>query len=533
MVSKKKNTKTSNGQSQGRSQGRSVRTSSQDKLYQNKKKTSQNKKAQGNKKHSTKKNRKQIKNKKRSLLGSCLNYAGLAAIWGIGILIILVIFYSHDLPDVQKLIKQGRTAMVTINASSSFGHDNTSRILTKYGDMHGEYVRVEALPKHLIQAVIATEDRRFFEHSGIDYMGLIRALYQNFRAKRIVQGGSTITQQLAKNMFLSSDRTIKRKVQELLLAFWLEHYYSKNDILSFYLNHVYFGGGNYGIDAASHFYFNKPATEISLGEAAIITGLLKAPSKYAPIHRMDKTQKRAKQVLINMYHAGYLTKEQLLQENKKTILIQKSGRGVLQNPYFADWVMHSLSGYIGNMNQDMVVESTLDPYLQQVAEILLEKYLAAEGAKRNISQGALVAMKPDGSILAMVGGRKYSKSQFNRATNAYRQSGSAFKFFLYLAAFEQGKTPDTRYKDQMIVIKGWSPKNYSRKSHGIVTLRQAFARSINTVAVRLAQEIGIDRVIQTALDLGISSKLNKDLSLALGTAFSISIGNGSSLCAYC
>ncbi|MCH2037082.1 MAG: PBP1A family penicillin-binding protein [Rickettsiales bacterium] len=492
----------------------SMVVSSQDKLYNAKTSKTSKKKPRA-------KSSKKPKNeppKKKSFLLVLLQFITLSILWFIGIMAVVIIYYSYDLPDVQVLKEQHRKPMITINASSSFGNEQESRVLTKYGDMYGDYVKAEEMPDHVIHAVIATEDRRFFKHSGVDYIGLIRAFYHNIKAKRIVQGGSTITQQLAKNVFLSSERTIKRKVQELLLAFWLEKFYSKNEILTFYLNRVYFGGGNYGIDAATRFYFDKSVKDISVGEAAIIAGLLKAPSRYSPVSSMQKTQERANQVLINMYNACYLTEEQLIKEEKDPVLISKSGRGVLKNPYFADWVMNSLSAYVGNTNRDMVIESTLDPYLQQVAEMLLEKYLQDHGEKRNVSQGALIAMKPDGKILAMVGGRKYSNSQFNRATNAYRQSGSAFKFFLYLAAFERGKTPDSRYQDKDINIKDWSPKNYNNKQYGKINLKDAFAESVNRVAVLLARDIGIQPVIQVALDLGISSKMNEDLSLVLGTS---------------
>lgn len=509
-------------------QATGVRTSSKDKLYRSKsngKGQPKKKTPASNTKKTVSKSTRQVKptkpiadKSKSSFLVAFFQFIGLSVVYSSGIVLLIIIYYSYDLPDVQVLMEQDRRPMVTINASSTYGSDQSSRVLTKYGDMYGDYIDASELPEHLVQSVIATEDRRFFNHSGVDYIGLIRAFYYNIKAKRIVQGGSTITQQLAKNVFLSSERTIKRKVQELLLAFWLEKFYSKNEILTFYLNRVYFGGGNYGIDAASRFYFDKSVKDISIGEAAIITGLLKAPSRYSPISSMKKTQERANQVLINMYNAGYLTEDQLIKENQKPVLISKSGRGVLRNPYFADWVMNSLSGYVGNTNRDMVIESTLDPYLQQIAEMLLDKYLKNDGKARNVSQGALVAMKPDGKILAMVGGRKYSNSQFNRATNAYRQGGSAFKFFLYLAAFEHGKRPDTVYEDRKITIREWSPKNYNNKTYGAVTLETAFAESINRVAVLLAKEIGIQPVIQTALDLGITSELNEDLSLVLGTA---------------
>lgn len=459
------------------------------------------------------------RNKKSSHDRSWLKFISkwllIICIWGMNGILVMMAYYVHDLPDMRLLDKDQRPPSITMTAQDANGDEVT---LIKYGDMYGEQVDASELPEHLIQAVMATEDRRFFDHSGVDFIGIARAFYQNIKAQRIVQGGSTITQQLAKNVFLNSERTFKRKIQEMFLASWLEQYYSKNEILTFYLNRVYLGAGNYGIDAAAHFYFDKSARELSLSESAVIAGLLKAPSKYAPTRQISVSQERANQVLQNMINAGYITRKDIQESSDQSVMIHQQGRGVLDNLYVADWIMENISGFTGHIPRSLSIETTINSDLQAHADQLIQEYIEEYGEEYHFSQGALIAMRPTGEILAMNGGKHYQESQFNRAVQAYRQPGSLFKFFVYLTAFERNKTPSEYYQDQPITIQGWSPKNYNNKQYGRIMIQQAFAESVNRVSVAIARDIGIHNIIHYARELGVNAPMNADLSLALGTA---------------
>jgi penicillin-binding protein 1A len=340
-------------------------------------------------------------------------------------------------------------------------------------------------------------------------VGIARAAVRNITARGVAQGGSTLTQQLAKNLFLTQERTASRKIQEAILALWLERNYSKDQILELYLNRVYFGAGAYGVEAAAQRYFSKSARSVSLAEAAMLAGLVQAPSRLAP--------KRAQMVIAAMVEQGYVS-----DNSAKTALVtpaeavDKSGAGSIN--YAADHVMDLLDDYVGGIDADVTVLTTIDPKTQNQAETTLVEALDAQGAKLNVSQGAVVAMAPDGAIRALVGGRNYPKSQFNRATMARRQPGSAFKPFVYLAAIEAGLTPDTIREDSPVNIKGWQPENYSRDYRGPVTLQTALSLSLNTVAVKLAQEVGVRQVVKVAQRLGINTALQPNASLALGTS---------------
>jgi penicillin-binding protein 1A len=384
------------------------------------------------------------------------------------------------------------------------------------GDIHGKTVTLREVPLTLQQALIAVEDRRFYQHIGVDPRGLARAMLANLRAGRIVQGGSTLTQQLAKNLFLTPDRTIRRKVQELLLALWLERKFSKDQILTLYLNRVYFGAGNFGVDAAARRYFGKPVGELSLYESALLAGLLKAPSRYNPARNAGSADRRTELVLGAMVGAGYISRAQAEQA-----LDEKSSSRVLevgQARYFTDWVLTQVADYVGQTSRDLIVITTLDPGLQKIAENELVGLLDGPGKERGVTQGAFVALTPDGAVRALVGGRDYRESQFNRASQALRQPGSAFKPFIYLTAFENGMTPDDRIEDAPVEVDGWKPRNYDDKYLGQVTLREAFARSLNSVAVRVLQKVGAEQVAATARRLGITSGLEVTPSLALGTS---------------
>jgi penicillin-binding protein 1A len=430
-------------------------------------------------------------------------WAGIAAI---GAIILIGIY----LPPIQSLEIPKRPPSIQIV-------DFNGRLIATRGEFYGEPLSLKELPRHVPQAFIAVEDRRFYSHHGIDPVGVLRALYANVLRRGVAQGGSTITQQLAKNLFLTQERTLTRKVQELALALWLEHKFSKTEIIELYLNRVYFGAGAYGIEAAAQRYFNKPARNLTVAEAAMLAGLVRSPSRLAPNHNPAGAERRAQTVLAAMVDMNFVSDETAKAALMRPARVVKvAGAGSVQ--YVADWVMDVLNDVIGRVEQDIVVETTLDPMLQAAAEKVLSDELARNGEKAGVGQGAIVSMTPDGAVRALVGGRNYAESQFNRAIAAKRQPGSAFKPFVYLTAIERGLTPDTVRDDKPISIRGWKPENYSREYHGPVTLKQALAMSLNTVAVRLAQEFGPTAVIRTAHRLGISSKLEPNASIALGTS---------------
>ncbi len=431
-------------------------------------------------------------------------------LWGGIIFVGLSFFVLLDLPSPASLDLPERSPSVIIKAASG-------EILARRGTFSGDDVRLDQLPSYLPEAIIATEDRRFYSHFGVDPIGLGRALYINYKSGRVVQGGSTISQQLAKNLFLSPDRTIRRKIQELVMAVWLEAKYTKAEILQLYLNRVYFGAGAYGVDAAARRYFSKSARDVTLAEAAVLAGLLKAPSKFAPTRNPRLAEDRAYLVLNNMVRSNYITKEegQKAVDDPASIVRKKVGRS---NRYIVDWVVSQLPGFIGTPKQDIIVETTLDPRLQMLAETAVNDVLERYGASKKASQAALVALDGRGAVRALVGGRSYASSQFNRAINAKRQPGSAFKPFVYLAALENGYAPESIVVDKPIKIKGWSPQNYNKRYRGAISLRDSFAYSLNTVAVRLAQKVGTNRVLKTARRLGIKAQMHTNPSMALGTA---------------
>ncbi|MCD6034704.1 MAG: penicillin-binding protein [Rickettsiales bacterium] len=445
-----------------------------------------------------------------------VKWSFVGAIWAFCAMAVLFLYYAHDLPDISDLEDKRQPTITLLARTHEDGRDGV--VLAKAGDLHGEFVQAPELPRHVIDAILATEDRRFYEHNGIDLWGLVRAAFVNFQAGSVVQGGSTITQQLAKNIFLTPDRTIKRKVQEVLLAFALEKQFSKDQIMTLYLNRVYLGAGNYGIDAASRYYFHKPAKRMSLYEGAMVAGMLKAPSRYSPTSNPKLAHQRAKQVLINMVDAEFIPASALRTKRIKDIQPNPEIKGVLENPYFRDWVMELLPDYVGNMTEDLIVVTTLDPRLQHLAEVAVRSQLAEEGQAANAQQAAMVVLSPEGEILAMVGGKDYRESQFNRAAQSRRQPGSSFKLFVYLAALERGYGPSDIRVDAPIRLKNWAPQNYKNEYLGEVTLRTAFAKSVNTIAITLTREVGVGAVIRMAQRLGVLSPLNNDLSLALGTA---------------
>jgi penicillin-binding protein, 1A family len=387
------------------------------------------------------------------------------------------------------------------------------------GDYFGRPVTVGELPPALPRAVMAIEDRRFYDHFGVDIFGLARAVVVNLKAGDVVQGGSTISQQAAKNLFLTHERTFKRKIQELMLALWLEQKFSKDQILALYLNRAYFGAGAYGVDAAAHKFFNRPATKVNVYQAALLAGLLKAPSRYNPIANPDLAEARTREVLSSMVDAGFLSADNaaaVWQDRGRAIAVRRVAPSAR---YFIDWVVGQLPGFVSDRDRDVIVRTTLDPRLQRLAEEQVSAALTSPAARKaDASQAALVAMAPNGAVRALVGGRDYGSSSFNRATQAYRQPGSAFKPLVYAAGLEAGLTPDMVMEDRPLQLAGWSPKNFDNRYRGEVSLRTALALSINTVAVQVAQYAGVGRVVDVARRMGITADIDPNASIALGTS---------------
>ena len=442
---------------------------------------------------------------RRSVLGRVLSGAAVAGVWGLVALIAVLAYFSYTLPNVERVADSGRRPGIFLTDVAG------NPVLAK-GDLYGDPVDAARLPVHLPHAVIAIEDRRFYDHSGIDLLGLARALWVNIVEGRVRQGGSTITQQLAKNIFLTPERSIERKIREALLAFWLEWRYDKNRILSLYLNRAYFGSGTFGIDAAARRFFSKPAAEVDLWEAAVLAGLLQAPSRLSPVANPAGAEERARLVLAAMADADFISAGAAEAAAASVLQPQAApdGRG-----YFADWALTQVERRLGVVDRDLRVATTFDPGLQRLAA---ETVAAALADSANPSQAALVAMSPNGAVRAMVGGQNYGASQFNRATQALRQPGSAFKLFVYLAALERGLGPDDIVTDARVDIGGWAPRNFDGRFRGSVTMREAFAESLNAAAVRLADRAGRVRVAEAARRLGISSKLAPDLTIALGSS---------------
>jgi penicillin-binding protein 1A len=390
-------------------------------------------------------------------------------------------------------------------------------VLSEQGAFFGDQVRVSELPDYVPNALIAIEDHRFRSHFGVDPVSLARAAYENFTAGRVVQGGSTITQQLAKNLFLKPERTYSRKAQELVLALWLETKFSKDDILQLYLNRVYYGSGATGIEKAAQVFYHKSAADLNLTEAATLAGVLKAPSSYNPIAHPDAAAARTNLVLNAMVDADFISQGEADQAVNAPATVVASDY-VPATQYVVDWVNEQLPLLVKNYGQSIIVETTIDPQLQLLAERSLRKHLNEEGKKLKISQGAMVVMDTFGAVKAMVGGKSYQRSQYNRVTKAMRQPGSTFKPFVYLAAMEKGYTPESTAYDQPIRIGNWQPENYNNKYLGEVTLRTAMALSLNSVAAQLAASVGPENVVAVAHRLGITSHLGNDASIALGTS---------------
>ncbi|MEL7028113.1 MAG: PBP1A family penicillin-binding protein [Pseudomonadota bacterium] len=422
----------------------------------------------------------------------------------------LYLIFAPQLPEDVDLWNANRKPSITLL-------DRTGERMASRGALYGEATAVDELPDHLVAAFLATEDRRFFDHAGVDLRGTLRALVVNLRAGALREGGSTITQQLAKNLFLSADKTFQRKLKEAFIALWIEGRYEKTEILSLYLNRIYLGAGAYGVDAASRRYFSKPAKEAGLAEAAMLAGLPKAPSAYAPSAHLARAEARALEVLDDMVAYGALDTIAAL-EAKLAPAAPTPPDEDEELGYFFDYAAAEAVRLAPSGAKDLVVRTTLDAALQRLAEDAVTTVMDKRGEALDAGQAAFVAMDASGAIRAMVGGRAYADSQFNRAVQADRQPGSAFKLFLYLTALEQGLTPETTFIDGPVEVAGWRPENYDEDFLGEVRMTDAVARSINTVAVQVAERVGRDNVIATARRLGVTSPLANHPSLALGAS---------------
>jgi len=420
------------------------------------------------------------------------------------------IFYCQKtLPAFSKAIYVERQPGVKILAEDG-------RELTSYGALFAEPVDVDKLPSYVPQAIIDTEDRRFYKHSGFDYIGFIRAMGVNLVKRRYAQGASTLTQQVAKNLFLTREKSVRRKVQEFLLARWLEKHFSKKQILEIYLNRVFFGSGAYGINTAAKRFFNKKAKDLNLHEAAILAGALKAPSRYNYLRNKKQALARAEVVLSLMQRAGTISAEEREKALKQPVGNSKETQ-ILGVRYFGDYIMSELPSFLSDYDDDIYVKTTLNYHLQQRAEYILRKHIRAHH-KDHVSEGAVVILDRNGAIKAMAGGFDYNKSQFNRATQALRQAGSSFKLFVYLTAFEKGFSENELIADEPLKIGNWEPQNYDKRFHGAVSLKQAFAQSLNVATVDLATYLSLDDIIDTALKLGITTGIKDEPSIILGAS---------------
>lgn len=441
---------------------------------------------------------------RRNWFVSLLKWGLVAGLAGVIALSVAVALAYRDLPDFAQMQKSPNGQPVEIR-----GDDGT--VLASFGPSYGEWLSYAEIPATMKNAMIAVEDRRFWYHPGIDPIGIARSVVVNAIRGNRAQGASTITQQLARNLFLTASKDYTRKLREVVLAMAIERKFAKEDILELYLNRVYFGGGAYGIDAAARKFYGHSARRLSLEEAAIIAGLVKAPSRFAPSADAEAARKRAATVIDVMVDAGSITPDEASAADPRLVRFAPQDRmaGVR---YFTDWVLAELENLTDEATEPLLVETTLSASMQRTAEAAIR----AEAPKG--AQGALVALARDGAVKAMVGGTDYVRSNYNRAMTARRQPGSAFKFFVYASALEAGVTPDDIYEDKPVTIGNWTPKNDNGQFIGPISVREAFARSINTVAVQLAQQVGFDTVAEMARRFGITTQISRQPAMALGSS---------------
>jgi penicillin-binding protein 1A len=448
---------------------------------------------------------------RRSPLGRVLYWGAVLGVWGLIFLASLVVVFAWDLPDISKLYDVKRQPTISYL-------DRSGALIAVRGAQAAPPVDLKALPKYVPDAFIAVEDRRFYYHLGFDPIGIIRAARNDiFRRKpgENLSGGSTITQQLARNIFLSPEQNWRRKIQELILAVELELKYSKDEILALYLNRVGFGGGANGIEAAAKRYFNKEAKDLTLAEAAMLAGAIKGPSRYNPVYSPERTAKRATLVLNLMVVTKKITPAERDAAIATKVVVHKTLAN--QNAgYFVDWIDAKVRTLVGEPLEDLVIETTLDLPIQTAAENAVQQIIARDAKSRGVQQAALVALDGEGRVRAYLGGSGYDETQFDRASNAQRQAGSSFKPFVYLTAMEQGRTPDLPVVDEPVTIGNWTPRNYTGRYLGPITLQTALAQSVNTVAAKLASEVGTANVAETARRLGITGRIQTDPSMALG-----------------
>jgi len=436
---------------------------------------------------------------------------------GVGTIALLVVitiagviaWSLHNLP-LDHLNAEAESPAIVIEAADGSP-------LGRVGTLKTPDAKRSEFPKQLIDAVLSVEDRRFYSHHGVDPRGIIRALRRNMEAGTIVEGGSTITQQLVRMLYLGSERTYTRKLQEAITAIWLEGKLSKEEILTRYLNSIYLGANARGMPAAARIYFDKNLSELTIAEAAMLAGLIRAPSLLNPLRSLEAARERANVVLDAMVATGSISEAEANAARAEPARLNRPEGASVTGSWFADWAAEEASRLAGSFSGNLKVRTTLVPELQALAEAAVAELLA-DGSAHGISQVALIAMRPDGAVVAMIGGRDYRASQFNRATQALRQPGSAFKLFVYLAALRHGYEPSDVIDAGPVEIDGWKPENFLGEQDGAMTLADAFANSVNTASVRLALDVGLERVIASARDLGIDGPLPAHPSLALGAA---------------
>ncbi len=438
---------------------------------------------------------------------------GVLGMYGVLLLLLALVGYvawiNSHLPDVEALREPPFPPSVVVL-------DRRGEVIARRGGQAVTPTQLETLPAHLIDAVLTMEDRRFFTHGGLDARAVARAGVANLRARDVVQGGSTITQQLAKTEFLTPERSWRRKIEEVLLARRIENRFGKGEILEFYLDRAYFGSGATGVEAAARTYFDKTASEVTLAEAAILAGLLQAPSRFSPRANRSSAGVRAGVVLDTMVEAGKITDEERRLALNSPVMVRRRNEDAIAG-HFVDWVMERAGEQPNVRGRDIIIETTLDMRVQQAAHRAVSEGLDEAARDRGATEGALIALEGDGAIRALVGGRNYALSQYNRAIYAQRQPGSAFKPVVYAAGLRAGLTPDSVFVDRPLNIDGWRPSNFSGQYTGDVTVSDALTQSINTVAVQVSEDVGRTRVIGMARDLGLSSRLSTTPSLALGS----------------
>ncbi len=451
---------------------------------------------------------KPTRRRRRSWLLFLLRWSIVLAIWGALLAGLVVLVFSWDLPRPESALDAARRPSITLQ-------DSAGRIITTYGDLVGEPLRLRDMPPFLPAAAVAVEDRRFWQHAGLDVIGIARAAWVNLQAGQVVQGGSTITQQVAKNLFLSNARTFRRKIQELLLTLWLERQFTKAEILEIWLNRVYLGSGAFGMDAAARVYFGVPARQVNLWQAAVLAGLPRAPSRINPRVNPEAAASRGREVLAAMADTGAIGAELAEVAAHQIAFPPRASRAA---GWFSDWVVDQAEPLLPD-GTDAVLRTTLDARIQTIVETRLRTLLDGPGSEQGASQGAAVVLDAaTGQVRALVGGRDYRTSPFNRAVTARRQPGSAFKPFVWLAAIESGMRPDDTVLDAPIRRGAWSPANFDGRFRGEITMEEALAQSVNTSAVRLLVQSGGPRTTAAAAArLGLTERLPNNDSLALGT----------------